>query len=208
MVRTTDEEQLETIKEWWREYGKLTVIAVIIAIAGSFGWRYWQRHQRETRLQASVVYTEMLNSIALHKTAVAAQFAAHLEKEYSGTPYASLAALLQAKQAVEQQKFTAAEKKLTWVVHHADTDALVQIARIRAARVLLTDHKPKQALTMLATVNDNAYLPAIDEMKGDIYLQMSNKSKARQAYTNAVAALPPNKLAHEALLKMKLAQLA
>ena len=43
-----EQEQIETIKSWWAQYGKLVILAVtacVITVAAFQGWRYY-RHQQ------------------------------------------------------------------------------------------------------------------------------------------------------------------
>ena len=41
----TEEEQVEALKRWWDENGKLTIAAVVIALSTGFGWRAFQDYQ-------------------------------------------------------------------------------------------------------------------------------------------------------------------
>src|SRR6185436_186089 len=54
-----EQEQLEDLKHFWKQYGNL-ITWVLIAALGTFaafnGWQYWQRSQA---LQASVLYDEV-----------------------------------------------------------------------------------------------------------------------------------------------------
>ncbi|MGZ9006382.1 MAG: tetratricopeptide repeat protein, partial [Burkholderiales bacterium] len=45
-----EQEQLDAIKGWWSEYGKLVMLAVVacaLTIAAFQGWRYYRAQQSE-----------------------------------------------------------------------------------------------------------------------------------------------------------------
>ena len=46
-VHLTEEEQLENLKRWWKDYGKLIIAAVVICVAGYFAVTGWQDHKRQ-----------------------------------------------------------------------------------------------------------------------------------------------------------------
>jgi len=192
MAHHIDEnEQWEAIKKWWKENGTVTIIIFLLAASGSFGFRYWQEAQARKHAEASALYDQLGSQVANSSPQVLAQIAKELETNYTATPYASLAALLEAKNAVEKNDLTLAMQKLQWVIEHANSSDLRQIARLRAARVLLAQKQPAQALLLLEKVDDKAFMPGINQVKGDIYLFQGDKSQARLAYSAALANLPP-----------------
>ena len=48
-----EEEQLEVLKRYWKEYGFVCIIAVVLAISVSFGWRYYQKQKAISARHAS-----------------------------------------------------------------------------------------------------------------------------------------------------------
>ena len=43
MAYTIEEEQeLNQLKEWWKDNGKTIIAAFILGVGGMLGWRYWQ----------------------------------------------------------------------------------------------------------------------------------------------------------------------
>ncbi|PAR85254.1 YfgM family protein, partial [Vibrio cholerae] len=38
----TEEQQVEAIKDWWKENGKAVIFGAVIGLGGLFGWRYYQ----------------------------------------------------------------------------------------------------------------------------------------------------------------------
>lgn len=198
----SDQEQLQVIKNWWRENGKFTILMVICAVIFSYGIRSWQQYKIQKSESASIVYEQMLSDIANHRGPQFEAHAGNLMQDYATTPYASIAALSWAKAAVEKNSYDTAIEKLQWVVEHGKGNDLKQIARIREARILLMQKKYQPALDILNVVVDSSYLPLIDQVRGDIYIAMGKSSEAKSAYQQALNTLPKNEV-DRSLLKMK-----
>ena len=49
MAYTIEEEQeLNQLKEWWKDNGKSIIAAFILGVGGMLGWRYWQSYQSQS----------------------------------------------------------------------------------------------------------------------------------------------------------------
>ncbi len=117
----TEEEQVEAIKHWWRENGKSTVLGVAIALSLVFGWRGWNNYQADRAAEASVLYENLLQADAAvqsngSKRETAEHLAKTLKDGFAGHSYAQYAALIQAKYAVNDGDYDAAEAELNWVL--------------------------------------------------------------------------------------------
>ncbi len=185
-----EREQLDAIKGWWKSNGKMTVAIILIGLACSFGWHFWQQHQLQRSEQASMLFDQLLNSFAGQQTDQFNQVANQLQNKYAGTPYAAVSALLEARQAVNQNKLDIADQKLQWVIDHSKDNNMREIARVRKARILLAQKQYAEALAILEKADDKAYTTMVDEVKGDVYLAWGKKPEARQAYLSALAAMP------------------
>jgi predicted negative regulator of RcsB-dependent stress response len=200
----SDKEQIQIIKDWWKKYGNIILIAFILVFGASFGWRYWHYYKNKQGEQASILYEQMLSTD--NQAADFKLFAEHLIKDYSHTPYASLASLMLAKQDVANSNLSGAVTDLQWVVKHGNSKSFRQIARIREARVLLANKQIQAALQLLQKVDDKAFMPAIEETKGDIFLAQDDKTKALDAYKQALQMLAPNSVM-QPILTMKINQI-
>lgn len=185
----SEKEQLEAIRKWWNENGKYIAIAVVIGLMVGLGWRYLNIFEKRRAENAGMVYASILQAEAKKDDTTVLGGTQILMNRFSGTPYAALSALLSARINVNQKKFDAALTQLQWVVKHSDEKRLQQIARINAARILLQQNEPKAALVEVSVVEDKAFLPMIDWVKGDIYAKIHNAEKARAHYRDAKAAL-------------------
>jgi predicted negative regulator of RcsB-dependent stress response len=203
----SEQEQIQAIKDWLRKYGLSIVIGVAVALIGSYGYRYWQQRQLVLAERASIIYEQMLGSVIKSQPQQAQQFADQLMTDYKRTPYADLAGLMLAKNAVKNEKYDVAVDKLQWVIGHARDSALRQIARIRAARLLLAQGKASDALALIKTVDNPTFQPAIDGVRGDILVAQGKKAEARDAYQAALATIPASAM-NRMWLQMKSDQLA
>lgn len=200
-----EDEQLERLREWWKQYGKAVIAGVIVAIVAAVGVQSWRVNQRSHQEAASAEYSQMLD-LMKSDPKQASGVAERLVSEYDDTVYASLAALLNAKLAAEQSDWAAAAKRLQWVLDHGDEDGIVHIARLRLARVELQQGKPKQALELIKDNKDTAFQSDYDELRGDAYLALGDKNKAREAYGEALSNAGVQRDTH--VLQMKLDDLA
>lgn len=182
---TTDKEQIEMLKQWWNDYGKIIAIAIVAGLVIAFGWRYWRHHNIERAREASTLYGRLGVADEQKQPKIAKKIAGDLMQNYQKTPYATMAALWWGKEAVEEKSYNVALKKTMWVLKHSHVKSFKQIARLRAARILLFQKKPQAALTLLNTVDDKTYLFLIDEAKGDIYTAMQKFDDAAKAYKTA-----------------------
>jgi predicted negative regulator of RcsB-dependent stress response len=186
-----EHEQWQAIKGWFKQNGLFLAIVIILSLAASFGWRYWQQHALEKRQEASQLYDQLLTANQLDASGASlTRIADELQREYPRTPYASLAALLEAKAAVSQNNLTKAADKLQWIIQKTGDDDLRTIAQLRLARILLAQKQPDQALQLLNQVKEKDYLAAVDQVRGDIYLSQGKTAQARDSYQAARAVTP------------------
>jgi predicted negative regulator of RcsB-dependent stress response len=203
---TSEKEQVELIRDWFKKYGVSIILGIIIACILSFGWRFWQQHEITMGQQASSLYEQLLLTQSAQQNTQSTQLADALMNDYARTPYAGLAGLVIANNAVQQGNLDLAVQKLQWVDSHASSKSIQQIARIREARVLLAQNKPQQALQLLATVSDSAYIAEIDAVRGDVYVTLGKTAEAQKAYQAALNALPDGAVLRS-FVQMKLANL-
>jgi len=202
----SDKDQIQMIKDWWKKYGTTIVLSIVVVFGISFGWRYWHYYKNKQAQQASVLYEQMLSARAAQKTTDFKLFAEHLIKDYSSTPYATLASFMLAKEAVSSKNLFNAQQNLQWVIKHADNVSFKQIARIREARILLAKKQLQQALQLLQHVDDKALMPEISETIGDIYVAQGNKARALQEYKKALSGVSQSSVMRP-VLEMKINQM-
>ena len=73
---------------------------------------------------------------------------------------------------------------------NSNSSSIRQIARIRLARLLITEKKPTDSIQLLQTVDDKYFSSLINEVRGDAYFAMRQLNKAKQSYHKAMLELP------------------
>lgn len=203
-MQLSDQEQKQLLKDWWKKYGNVILLGLLVFLVANFSWQHWQKYHEEKIERASVTYSQLLHSLELKKTEEARLFAKHLQDDFATSPYASLAAFLSAKLSIQEHNFAQAATELDWVLHHSKDANLREIARIREARVLLALNKPQDALQLLTEIDDNSFMPLILEVRGDALLALQKNKEAALAYKDALQAAGND--TSSPLIKMKAEQ--
>lgn len=184
----TEEQQVEAIKDWWKENGISVVLGLLIGFGGLFGWNYWKDYREDKTSEASAVYQQLLTDLQANKTDAAKGQAEILVNEYSSTPYATLGAFSLAKTALEANDMASAKTRLQWVLDNTHQEQFRHTARLRLARVLLSSNEVDAADTLIKDVKADAYVGPYAELHGDIALLRGDRQAARAAYTTALEA--------------------
>lgn len=203
----TEQEQIQQLKSWVKQYGLTILAGVLIALALTTGWQYYQNYRNKNLMHASSVYDEMLTLRAQNNTDAALIQANKLLSHYPKSPYAQMAAFMLSRDAVMKKDYAGAITQLNWIIDHSHNDSIKAIARIRIARIQLADKKPDDALATLKSVDDKNFLGMIDEVRGDAYLAKNDKASARSAYELALKELPNAEITRP-ILEMKYDNLA
>lgn len=183
----TEEEQLEIIKKWWQKHSTLITILLSIILLSASGYKYWRWHQEKITAQASNAYEHLMVAFANQDYKGVQSYSNQLITQYSHTVYASAARLTLSKLDMNNEEFDKAKKELDYVANNAPVSALKQIARIRIARLFVAKKAYQQALSELAQVDDEAYIPVVNEIKGDIYAATGKYQDAILAYKKAMS---------------------
>ncbi len=203
----TEQEQIELIKSWIKQYGLVILAGIVFAAVLLSGWRYWQHRQAKILTHASNVYDELLYARAQNDAKGMTVQAKKLFTHYPQTSYGQLAAFMLARNAVTTKDYAEAESKLHWVIDHSSTSALREIATLRLARVMIVEQQAQQALNLLQKVEDKKFIGLRDEIRGDAYVALKKLDLARESYQAALHELP-NAEAARPLLQMKYDNLA
>jgi len=197
----SDHEQAEKLAAWWKQYGPSAIAGVAIGLALLFGYRYWTQYQEQHRVDASLLYEQMLTARA-QKPTEAIGLANKLMGDYSATPYAGMAALTLARQQYEAGDRAAARTALSWAVANAK-GATMHAARLRLARLQLEAGELDAAQASIEVKNMGGFEPEYYELRGDLSLARGQRAEARDAYREAVRRTPTDS-SYLRLLTMKL----
>lgn len=146
-----EEQEINQLKDWWKENGKTIIVAFILGVGGMFGWRYWQTHQAEQIAQASAQYDTLINSVQQDEQAKKANIEQFVQAN-SKTAYAVFALLDEAKKATEKQDFSAAEANLNQALTQSQDEVLTSIVALRLSAVQFQLGQLDNALSTLNQV--------------------------------------------------------
>ena len=214
----TEDQQIEAVKNWLKKNGPSILLSIIVAVSIVFGWQGWEQSQQKGNETASELYQSMIEALALitsdtdletnrHAKTVN-HLAGQLISEHSGLHYSYFAGLALAKLAVQKNDPVEAEKQLRWVVEQSNDESMTSIARIRLAHVLASQGNVNDGLTILNSEISNAFKSLSDEARGDLYLLLDDKEQARMAYQSSVDYAKGNGERENALVQLKLNDLA
>jgi len=186
-----EQEKIASLKAWWDQYGNyvstaVTIVCVIIIAVQ--GWRWYTRSQSE---KAAVLYGAVSQAAAQNTPDKAKDAGAQLIDKYPGSAYASRAALLLAKMAVDKKDNATAKTNLQWVIDRASEEELKEIARLRLAYVLLDEKAYDDALRTLDAKHDDKMDGLYADAKGDILVAAGKLGDAKAAYQAALQKVDP-----------------
>lgn len=198
-----EQEQLDELKSWWKQYGKL-VILVAAAFFASFaafqGWRYYRDTQA---LAAATLYGQLQQADDADDGKKARAIAAQVVDHYGSTAYAVLASLIAARYAFTSGDLAEAKTHLQWVIEHAREDEIRDVARLRLATILLDEKNYGEALKLVETTPVDGMAGLYSDLKGDILLAQGKVAEARSAYQFALDKSEVNS-PYRATLQLKL----
>lgn len=185
-VLRTEEEQLQALREWWKENGVSAVLGIVAGLAAVFGWRAWQAHGIAEAEAASTQYQQLVAEVRGSESDKAGKAAAEILQNHPDTAYAVFAALIQAKLAVDASDLDAAASHLRSALGKNADPVLEKEIQLRLARVLASQAKYDEALALLDAGAAGAFAMAYDELRGDIEASRGNRDAARTAYERAL----------------------
>lgn len=179
-----EEQEINQLKDWWKENGKTIIVAFILGVGGMFGWRYWQAHQAEQIAQASAQYNALIYSAQQDEQAKKANIEQFVQAN-SKTAYAVFALLDEAKKATEKQDFVAAEVNLNQALTQSQDEVLTSIVALRLSAVQFQLGQLDNALTTLNQVKGESFNARKAILTGDIQVSKGDKVAAKNNFEQA-----------------------
>lgn len=181
-----EQEQIATLKGWWKDNGNFVLgalVAVSLAVSGWFGWQNWKAGQAAS---AGAQYEALVRAAQGGDLKAMREAGAALAENYAGTVYASLGALASAKTLFDRGDLKGARAQLQWVLDKGASDDFKDLARLRMAAVLLDEKGYDEALKLMEAKPAAALEPQYAAMKGDLLLAKNQPAEAKAAYRAAL----------------------
>ncbi|CAG9181140.1 hypothetical protein LMG23992_04412 [Cupriavidus laharis] len=198
-----EQEQLENLKAWWRQYGNaLTwiLIAALLAFAAWNGWKYWERKQAS---EAAVLYDQVVKAAEGRDAERVKRAAGDLEDKFGKTAYGPMSALVAAKVLYDAGDLAGAKAQLHWAMDHGDGE-YAYIARVRLAGVLLDEKAYDQGLALLKDEPPAPFVALYADRKGDLLAAQEKRADARAAYRKALDKLGADNQSMRQIIQFKL----
>ena len=171
-----EQEQLDTLKAWWKQYGNVVTWILIIALAGWLGWLGWNKYQQSESMKGALLYEEIVKAIEANDPAKIARAVADMKDKFSATPYAQMGALAAAKSTFEANDLKATKLHLQWVVDHGRNEEYI----------LLDEKAYDDGLKILAADFPEQFAALVADRKGDLLFAQNKTTEARAAYKVAL----------------------
>ena len=184
---TSDREQEEALRQWWRENWRWILGGVVLGLALLAGWRYYQSHREQQAHSAADLYSKIEAALKTDNVDEAGQVLGSLTSDFDTSAYAQEGRLLLAKSHVDHGKFDDAVPLLRAVIEKSKDAQMAQIARMRLARVLLQQGKHEETLKLLDTQKAGAFSGPERKIRGDAHFAKGDMEAARAEYAAALA---------------------
>ncbi len=185
-----EDEDLQRIKEWWKNNGTSIVVGIAIGIAGIAGFNGWNLYTANARETASAIYEQLRLSAAEDKLDAVAELGRELRDDYDSTPYAATGALLEAAVQYQGGNVDSARRALEWVLDNGAESGVVHAARIRLAYLELGEGNADTVLALTSVKGQGGFESHYAELRAEALAAQGKVDESRQAYDEAIAALP------------------
>ncbi|WP_350655812.1 tetratricopeptide repeat protein [Psychrobacter sp. S1-30-MNA-CIBAN-0213] len=205
MAQNTQSPNTDNSMQALKQYGSYIFTAILLALAGYFGWTYWQDNHARVDTVAADHYAdiqrlneevslaaqnpdleaEALTALAASRTQLNKDIDA-LVSTHGDSVYAWQALMIKARQQVDSDDFTGATETLKKALAIDLGDAgLSAITRLRYAETLLSAGDADAALAEANNDMPSSFEASQQELLGDIYLAKNDEDAAIKAYTNS-----------------------
>jgi predicted negative regulator of RcsB-dependent stress response len=149
---------------------------------------------------------QVLDACTHNDLAGGVKLADGLVKQFGASAYSDQANLAVARVQAENQQFDLAAARLTQVIGSTRDHALALAARLRLARVQLSQGKPDEAIKTLDATEPGAFAARYAELRGDALLAKGDRDGALKQYRAARAS--GSDTVDAELLDLKISELA
>lgn len=198
-----EQEQLESLKAFWKQHGNLVTWVLVVVLGGFAAWNGWNLYQRDQGAKAGALFDEVDRAAQASDADVATRIFADMKSRYPRAAFTQQAGLVAARAAVEKGKLDDAQASLAWVVDTAGESEYRAIARLRLAGLLLDAKKFEEALKQVDGIDVPEFAALAADRRGDILLTQGKSEEAKTAYEKAWNAMDP-KIDYRRLVEAKL----
>jgi len=198
-----EQEQLDQIKHFWKQYGNLITWLLIVVLGAFASWNFYQYWQKNQSSQAAAMYDEVERTVKLAEPAKVDRVFADMKEKFPSTSYAQQAGLLVAKHYYSLGQLDSAKAALTWVAEQTSEPGFQAVARLRLASLWMESKNYDEALKPLNAEFPTSYRAMVADRKGDLLQLQGKKAEAIAEYEKAYK-LFDEKIEFRRLVEVKL----
>jgi predicted negative regulator of RcsB-dependent stress response len=184
-----EQEQLEDLKAFWKQYGNLIVWLLILVFGALAAWNGWNLYQRTQAEKAAELYEQLERAAQGGDATLVGKAFSDLRDRYPRTVQAQQAGLMAAKVQFDKGQADAARSSLGWVADNAQQDEYKTVARLRLAALLAEQQQYDAALKQLEGATAPEFAGLVADRRGDILQAQGKKDEAKAAYQAAFKSL-------------------
>ncbi|HUF22388.1 MAG TPA: tetratricopeptide repeat protein [Burkholderiales bacterium] len=186
MFDLEEQEKIDAIKRFWKQYGHAIIAGAVVLVIGFGGMQGWNHYQRMQIEHASILFSSLEDAVRKNDVIEIRNVGAQVIERYGRTAYGPMAALIMAKTNHENDDLDSAAAQLRWAVDRARDEDVKLLARLRLAGVLLDKGEHAEALQLLNVTTTDAYVAVFADMRGDLLVAEGRLDEARAAYRQAL----------------------
>ncbi len=180
-----EQEQLDQLKHYWKQYGNLITWALIAVLGAFASWNFYQYWQRSQAAQAAAMFDEVERVVNGADPAKIDRVFVDIKERFASTTYAQQAGLLVAKQYYNAGNVEAAKAALVWVADKSSDAGYQAIAKLRLAGILIDAKAFDDALKQLDGSFPANFDALVADRKGDVFLLQGKRAQAVAEYGKA-----------------------
>ena len=184
-----EQEQLDTLKAFWKQYGTLVTWVLILVLGGYSAWNGWQYWQRDQGFKAGAMFDELDRASQAGDVDKAGRIFGDLKQRFPKTAFAEQGALATAKLQFDKGQADAAMSTLRWVAENGVQDETRTVARLRLAALQTAAKQYDEALKTLDAAKAQGFEALVADRRGDALLAQGKPDAALLAYQVAWAVM-------------------
>jgi predicted negative regulator of RcsB-dependent stress response len=185
-----EQEQLDAIKSFWKQYGNLITWTLVLALGAFAAWNGWNWYQRDQGVKAGAMFDELDRSVQAGDVDRSAKIFADLQARYPAAKWTAQGGLMLARLQIDKGQGDAATAVLRWLGEKSDDEGLRALAALRLAGLELDAKRWDEALKALEAANVKGFEALTADRRGDVLLAQGKPQQAADAFLLAWKGLP------------------
>ena len=200
----SEKEQIQYIRDWWRENRFYIFIFGALVIGGVAGTSAWKTSVENDQLMASSLYESLKDEISENNLEAGTVIAEGIYADHNDSIYADQARLAMAYFYMSQSRDEDAANELRQLIIDSENHELALIGRMRLAKILLYQSKYQEVLDLLEGNVGHAFETKYSELIGDAYYGLEDYQSAEFAYMSSLQNTGAPQVIDAALVQMKI----